>query len=197
MAATLQEVFDSGGTDANPANETVVDALGPPRLKMKTADNSVIDNVNPIPKPAAGTNYSFWKQVYLKCSVAPATQCDNFKWYTDGGGFGTGITLKVGNQFPTKKHDSDAGYEVATGTVGETGDEMVSGAQSHSGITSASDAFTKTSVSPLAVTIGETDGLVNGVGDTTNYIVLQAGVTSTASAGTPANETVTWKWDEI
>jgi hypothetical protein len=194
MAATLQEVFDNGGTDANPANETVVDALGPPRLKMKTADTSTIDNLNPIPKPAAGTNRSFWKQVYLKCSVAPSTQCDNFKWYTDGGGFGTGIVLKVGLQFPVKTSINNAGYEVATGAIGETGDEMVA---AHAGLTSSGDAFGKTSGAPLAVSCGEAGNLINAINETTNYIVLQAEVGTTASAGTPSNETVTWKWDEI
>ena len=64
MASVMNECFDNGGTDTNPANETVTDLLGHPRLKMKTADNATIDNVNPIPKPAgAGTNYSFLKQV--------------------------------------------------------------------------------------------------------------------------------------
>ena len=194
MAGTLQECFDNGGSNANPANETVVDSLGPPRLKMKTADSSVIDNGNPIPKPETGTKYSFWKQVYLKCSVAPATQMDNFKWYSDGGGFGTGITLSVGNQFPTKTKSSNAGYVVATGTIGENGDEMVA---THGGLTSSSDAFTKTSTSPLLVSCGEAGNLINAVGECTNYIVLQAEVLSTASAGTPSNETVTWMWDEI
>ena len=194
MASVMNECFDNGGTDTDPSNETVVDTLGPPRLKCKTADNATVDNVNPIPKPAAGTNYSFLKQVYLKCATAPSSQCDNFKWYTDGGGFGTGIALKVGNQFPTKTKLSNAGYEVATGVVGESGDEMIS---SHAGVTSSSDAFTKTSNTPLEVSCGEAGNLINAVGETTNYIVLQAEVINTASAGAPSNETVTWKWDEI
>lgn len=194
MTATLQEVFDNGGTDGNPANETVVDALGPPRLKFKTADNATIDNVNPIPKPAAGTNYSFWKQVYLKCSVAPSSQCDNFKWYTDGGGFGTGIALKIGTETPTKNSGSDAGYEVATGTIGETGIEMVTG---HAGVTGSASAFGYTSVAPKTVSCSEAGNLINAMNETTDYIILQAEVISTASAGTPSNETVTWKWDEI
>lgn len=193
MAATLQEVFDNGGTDANPGSETVVDALGPPRLKMKTADNPTIDNVNPIPKPAAGLNYSFWKQVYLQCSVAPSGVCDNFRWYTDGSGFGTGIALKVGLQFPVKTSVSDAGYEVATGTIGETGDEMVA---AHASLSSSGDAFGKVVGTPLEVSCGEAGNAIDDVGETTNYVVLQAEVGPTAAAGTPSNETITWKWDE-
>lgn len=194
MAATLQEVFDNAGTDENPGNETVIDALGPPRLKMKTADNATIDFINPIPKPTSGTNYSFWKQVYLKASVAPSSQCDNFKWYTDGAGFGTGISLKIGTETPTKTHASDAGYEVATGTVGETGDEMVA---AHALLTGKSDAFGYTSGSPKTVSCSEAGNLINAIGETTDYIILQAEVINTASAGTPSNETCTWVWDEI
>ena len=194
MAATLVEVFDNCGTDTNPANETVVDALGPPRLKMKTADNATIDNVDPIPKPAAGLNYSYWKQIYLKCTVAPSGQCNNFRWYTDGGGFGTGIALKVGLQFPTKTHVSNAGYEVATGVVGESGDEMVA---AHAGLSSSGDAFGYTSSSELTVSCSETSSQIDAIDETTNYLVLQAEVGPTAGAGTPGNETVTWKWDEV
>lgn len=193
MAATLQVVFDNGGINGNPTYETVVDSLGPPRLKMKTADNSDVDEINQIPKPASGTNRSFWKQVCLVCSVAPTLQCDNFRWYTDGNEFGTGITLKVGNQFPIRTKLLRTGYKVATGTIGLTGTEMVAG---HSNLTSSSDAFTKTSWSPLAVSCNETGNLINAVDESTNYIVLQAEVGSSASGGTPSNETVTWKWDE-
>ena len=194
MAATLQVVFDNGGSNGSPANETVVDSLGPPRLKMKTADDPDVNSTNPIPKPASGTNRSFWKQVCLVCSVAPAFQCDKFRWYTDSGGFGTGITLKVGNQFPIRTKLLRTGYKVATGTIGLTGTEMVAG---HNNLTSSSDAFTKTSGSPLAVSCNEDGNLINAVDESTNYIVLQAEVISTASGGAPSNENVVWKWDEI
>jgi hypothetical protein len=194
VTATLQEKLDTGGSDGNPANQDVIDALGPPRIKFKTADNKTIDNVNPIPKPAAGTNYSFWKSIYLRCSVAPSSQCDNFKYYTDGGGFGTGIALKIGTQHPVKTSISNAGYEVATGTIGETGNEMVAG---HAGLSASSDLFGYTSAAPKSVTCGEAGNIINAIGETTNYILLQAEVINTASAGTPSNETFTWKWDEI
>ena len=193
MVAVLEEYFDNGGSDGSPT-ETKVDALGPPRLKMKTADDPTIDNVNPVPKPAAGINYSFWKQVYLMCATAPDTMCNNFRWYTDGSNtFGAGIALKLGTQHPVKTSVSNAGYEKATGVVGESGDVMTD----HSGITASADAFGYTSGSPKTVSCGEAGNLINAIGECTNYIVLQAEVGTGASAGTPANETVTWKWDEI
>lgn len=194
MAADLSVFFDFGGTDATPGTAQDTDALGPPQIRFKTADDATIDQVNPIPIPAAGTKYSYWKQIYLKCAVAPSTKVDNVKFYTDGVGFGTGITVKVGDQLPVKTSISDAGYEVATGTPGDTGDEMVA---AHAGLTTSSDVFTKTSGSPLSVTIGEASNQIDAIGETTNYVVLQMEVGTTASPGDLTDETFTWQYDEI
>ena len=81
---------------------------------------------------------SFWKQIYLKVTGGTFTQIDNVKFYTDGGGFGTGISTFVGDQLPTKNSGSDAGYVVATGTVGTSGNAMVA---SHAGVSAQTDAF--------------------------------------------------------
>lgn len=195
MAASLSVYFDFGGLDASPGTEQDVDALGPPNLRFKTADDATIDGNNPIPIPAAGTKRSYWKQIYLYCDVAPDTQIDNIKFYTDGGGFGTGIVLKVGEQFPTKNSGSDAGYEVATGTPGDSGDEMVA---AHAGLSSSVDAFGKTQGSPLSgPSISEAGNIIDAVGETTNYLALQMEVDDTASPGDLANETLTFQYDEI
>jgi len=96
----------------------------------------------------------------------------------------------VGEQFPTKNSGSNAGYEVA-----DTDDEeMVAG---HGGITSSVDFFTKTEGAPLSVTISEAGSIINAIGETCNYVVLQMEVINTASPGDLANETWTWKYDEI
>jgi hypothetical protein len=192
MAAVLHQFFDYGGTDGSPSSKDV-DGIGPPELKMKTADNWNIDNVNPIPKPPSGLNYSYWKQVYLECMTAPNTSCNNFRWYTDGSGFGTGIALKIGVQFPIRTKLLKTGYDVATGVVGESGDVMTD----HSDITSSVDAFGKVVGAPMVVSCNEDGNLINAIGETTNFIVLQAEVGPTAVAGTKDNETITWKWDEV
>jgi hypothetical protein len=132
--------------------------------------------------------------VYLKCSVAPSSQCDNFKWYTDGSGFGTGIALQIGTETPTKNSGSNAGYEVADGSVGETGIAMITG---HAGVSGKADAFSFTSAAPKTVSCSEAGSLINAQNETTDYIILQVEVINTASAGTPSNETVVWRWDEI
>lgn len=195
MVAAFSVYFDHGGSDTAPGTSTDVDALGPPTLRFKTNDNATIDAVDPIPIPAAGTNYSYWKHIYLKCDTAPDTQVDNIKFYTDGAGFGTGITLNVGLQFPTKNNASSAGYEVATGTPGTTGDEFVA---AHASISSSADAFTYTSGSPLSgPTISEDGNIINSINETTNYLVLQMAVINTATPGNKTNETLTFQYDEI
>jgi len=195
MVAAFSVYFDFGGSDGTPGTEQDVDALGPPTLRFKTNDNATIDSNDPVPIPAAGTNYSYWKQVYLYCDTAPDTQVDNVKFYTDGSDFGTGITLNVGDEFPTKNNASDAGYEVATGTSGTTGDEVTA---NHAGVTGVTDAFTFTSGSPLSgPTISEDGSIINAIGETTNYLVFQLAVTSTATPGNKSNETLTFQYDEI
>ena len=190
MAATMKVYFDFGGSNGSPGTQQDTTSLGPPNLRFKRADNATIDSNNPCTIPPSGTSYSRWKQIYLYCSVAPSSQINNVRFYTDGTGFGTGITVKVGLQFPTKNSGSSAGYEVA-----DTDDEeLVAG---HGGITSSADAFGYTEGSPLSVTISEGDSVINGVGDTCNYVALQMEIVSTASPGDLNNEQFTFKYDEI
>ena len=195
MAATVSIKYDFAGTDATPGTEQDVDALGPPNIRWKTADDATIDSNNPVPIPSSGTTRSFWKQIYLFCDVAPDTSIDNLKFFTDGTGYGTGITLQVGDQFPTKNSASDAGYEVATGTIGSTGDEVIT---AHAGLTTVSDAFSFTSGSPLSgPTISEDSNIINAVNETSNYLVFQLDVINTASPGYKTDETLTIQMDEI
>lgn len=194
MAAVMDVYYDFGGSDTAPGTEQDTDALGPPRIRFKTADDATIDTNNPIPIPAAGTKYSYWKQIYLYCGTAPSTKVDNVKLYSDAAGFGTGITLKVGDEFPVKTSVSDAGYEVATGTPGDTGDEMVA---AHAGLTGSTDMFTFTSAAPLSVTIGEASTQIDAIGETTNYVVMQMEVADTASPGDLTDETLTFRYDEV
>ena len=193
MAAVFNIMFDFGGSDAAPGTEQNVDGFTP-SIRFKTDDDATIDTNNPIPIPESGTKYSYLKQIYMKCTTAPSTKVDNVKFYTDGGGFGTGITVKIGDETPTKNSGSDAGYEIATGTLGDTGDEMVA---AHAGLTGSTDAFTYTSGSPKTLSISETDSLINAIGEMTNYLIFQMEVIPTASPGDLANETWTIKYDEI
>jgi len=179
MAATMK-VYAHTGSGPSDVN---TDVLGPPNVRLKTADDTTIDTNNPIPIPASGHKYSYWKAVTLWANTSPAGKIDNIKLYTDGGGFGTGITTYVGVQ-------TTATYVQATGTPGDTGDEMVA---SNAQISSRTDVFTYTSGAVFAVT-----GSISNptTGRTSNYVVLQMAVADTASPGDLANETFTFRYDE-
>lgn len=194
MAATTSIKYDFGGTDATPGTEQDIDALGPPTIRFKTADNATIDTVQPCVVPAAGTNYSFWKQLYLFCDDPDGNTLDNILWYSDGTvSWGTGVTLMIGDETPVKNSGSDAGYEVATGTAGTTGDEMVA---AHAGLTGSTDAASLTSGSPLTVSISEAGNVINLASETSNYVIHQVNIASTASAGLTSSETFTFQYDE-
>ena len=194
MVATVAVFFDFGGSNGSPATEQDTSSLGPPNLRFKTADDATIDNQNPIPIPSGAAINSFWKSIYLKVTAGTFTQIDNVKFYTDGGGFGTGIITYVGDQLPVKNSGANTGYVVATGTAGTSGNEIVA---SHAGISAKTDAFTFTSGSPMTITISEASGLMNAIGETTNYLVTQMNVASTAGPGNLADETWTYQYDEI
>lgn len=191
MVASFNVMLDTGGTDQTPGTSTNTDALGPPNVRFKYADDALIDSNDPIPIPAAGTKYSRWKSIYMKCTGAPNTQVDNIKFYTDGGNFGTGITVRVGQQFPTKNSGTSSGYRVATPV-----DTAI--LNNYAGITSVADAFSFTSGSPLSgPSITEAGSIINAINETTGYLILQMEVISTASPGNLADETYTLQYDEI
>ncbi|GAJ06578.1 unnamed protein product, partial [marine sediment metagenome] len=123
----------------------------------------------PIPIPAADTKYSFWKSHCLNFG-GEFTEITNIKIYTDGGGFGTGITCNVGDETIDA-----ADYVEATGTDGDTGTEMVAG---HGGITGKADLFTYDVDTPKDVDAGP----ITEVGQS-KHVVLQLDVINTASLG--------------
>jgi hypothetical protein len=147
-------------------------------LRYKTSDDfDGQDTTNPLVKPSTGTNYSYVAWVGLHVSSAPTGSITNIKWYTDGGGFGTGLTLK-GIMTNT--------YVEADGTPGLSGD------LSATVYTSGTDMFTYTSASPLSVTSNAT----TGTGRYSYYVASQLALSTSVSAGTLTAETFTWRWDE-
>ena len=189
MVAVFSVYLDTGGTDNSPGASTDIDALGPPTLRFKQADNPTIDSSDPMPITSSTTEYSRWKQIYLLCDTAPDTQVDNIRFFTDGGGFGTGITVNVGDQFPVHNAAATTGYDVSDAN------EIMT---NHTDITSVTDAFTFNSGSPLSgPSISEAGSIINLAAETTNYLVLQMLVIDTASPGNLTDETFTFRYDEI
>lgn len=189
MAATVSIFADKGATPS------AVDVVST-GIKFRTDDNpDTIDNTNPIPIPSAGTKRSFWVHLYLKVTGGTFTDISNVKFYTAGGTLygDAGVTLYVGTETPTKNSGSNAGYTQATGTVGDSGSEMVVG---HAVVTAKANANIFVVGSPKAITISEAGNIINAVNETSNYVVLQLDVANTATAGTKTAETLTFRYDE-
>jgi len=195
MAATVKMYYDWGGTDNTPGTAHNITDNGTNKIRFKTEDDATIDANNPIPIPATGDNNSFWKQVYMQCTDASGlTQIDNVRFYTDGAsGLGTDVVLNVGDETPVKNSGADTGYDVAIGTTGVTGTIMTS----HTDVTAVTSAFDYTSGSPLTVSISESSSIIDAANETTNYLVMQMRVGSTASSGAVSAETMTFIYDEI
>lgn len=190
MVAIVDVYTDFGGAVNAPGTKQDTDPLGPPNVRFKYADNNTIDLNDPIPIPAAGTNRGRWKHMYVKIGATPPdTQIDNIKIYTDGTGFGAGITVLNGDGVQANTLAADAGYDVS-----DVADEVITG---HDTVAASTDFFTFTSGSPRSVGITEAGAILNAVNEESDYMVLSMEVINTASPGDLADETITWEYDEI
>lgn len=163
MAATVQILEKNG------AGPTTTDKTGG-NVRMKKADNSTVDLVNPLVKPPSGSDWSFEKWLRLNVTGGTYSQITNVKAYTDGSsGLGTGVNLwaKAVSTYATP----------AQGTAS----------------TGYANAFTYTSGSALSLGAGP----YTSTGEKGDHLVLLAEVASTASGGLTASETITFAWDEI
>jgi len=163
MAATVQivEKNGAGGTQTDKTSGTI---------RFKNADNSTVDLVNPMVKPASGVDYSFEKWLRMNVTGGTYSQITNVKAYMDGAnGLGTGVTLYA------KAVGSFATPAEATATTGYT------------------DAFTYTSGSALSLGAGP----FTSTGEKGDHLVMMLTVGATASGGVTPSETLTLAWDEI
>ena len=92
------------------------------------ATNQVTPQItDPVPIPAAGFNYSYWKHVCLAVT-GTFTKVDNVRHYSDGDGigwdFGASGELRRGNMDAGDIGCPTADYMQATGTPQTTGDEL-------------------------------------------------------------------------
>ena len=173
MSATVQTwVFTGPGPSGAQATN----------VRFKLSDDNTQDANNPCVRPAAGTNYSWWKCIKLYASVAPDTGINNVKIYTDGSLPWTGCTVQVGN-------NTVGTYDQATGG-GDSGDEMGANYTPTLGGTVSLYTYNVGSVKPVSGSIGAATGAIS------DYVVLQLDITSTATGGAQAAETITWRYDE-
>lgn len=178
MSATVQ-ILQHTGSSGSPT-KTQVDGTN---TRFHSADiQSSASTSSSILIPDSGTNYSFWRSLRLTITAITGGTVDNLRYYTDGSNnYGTGVTCKVATA---------NSYVQATGTDGETGDQLTVG--NHGDLDGApSDSFGYTVGSPLAVT-----GSSSATGDFGDFIVEQLEIASTASSGVTAQETKTIKYDD-
>ncbi len=183
MVAAFNVTLDTGGTDNSPGSSDTIT-----NLRFNVADDNDQDTGNPVPIPGAGTNYSFWKQIYLKASTGPDTQVDNVEIYSDGTTFDANVALNIGDELPVHNSGATTGYDVADAAEVMT---------NHTDITGVTNMNTYTSGSAKAVSISEAGSIINAINETTNYVVLQIAVGTGAGPGTLAAETITFVYDEI
>ena len=139
-------------------------------VRFKLADNATVDTNNRMVIPAAGTDYSFTKQLRVNVTVAPDTDLQDLEAYSDGAnGFGTGVGVQ---------------YDVA-GTFPAQIDTTIAG----------TDLFTKTSAAVIDLDAVNT-GPHTGTGYKGDLLRLQMTVASTASPGTLTAETLTVAYTE-
>ena len=177
MTATVNFVVYTGVAPGSAATQT--------GIRLKSADDDDTSTIlYPVRIPDTGTNYSYVVSSKINVSVAPDTSITNMQLYTDGTGFGTGITLNIGDQYPVT-------YVQATGTPGVTGTNMTT---VYNGvITSVTDLFSYTSGSPLTLPM-----IANsGTGDYTNFICIQAYIGTTATKGAKSSKNITLQYDEV
>jgi hypothetical protein len=163
MAATVQliEKNGAGGTPTDKTGGTI---------RFKKADNATVDLLNPLVKPAAGSDWSFEKWLRLNVTGGAYTQITNVRVYTDGSsGLGTGINTwakAVGAYATPALLTSSAGY---------------------------ANLFSYTSGGALSLGAGP----FTGAGEKGDHAVLGCEVTSAAAGGLTPSETLTLEWDEI
>ncbi len=168
MAATVS-VQQVTGVAGSAVHNTITN------LRLSTDDNYNPGTGNPMVRPSAGTNRSYWKTIYLSADTTPTGTINNVKIYSDGTIGWTGVTLYIG---------STATYTQATGTEGSSGtDSSVATANIQNYTSGSPKQLTGTITNPSTGTISD-------------YVVMQADVSTSAVAGTLAAETLTFQYDE-
>lgn len=163
MAATVQFI-EKNGVGATPTDKTGA------TIRFKNADNSTVDLVNPMVKPAAGSDFSFDKWLRMNVTGGTYTAITNVKVYSDGAnGLGTGVNVWA------KAVTAYATPAEATATAGYA------------------NFFTYTSGAALSLGAGP----FTGTGEKGDHAVMMAEVTSAAAGGLTPTEAVTLAWDEV
>lgn len=129
-----------------------------------------------IPIPGSGVAYSWRKSFKLNVTATPVGSVSNLRFFSDGVAWGTGITCYAMKKAAYTQGSSSDNTAVFDG--------------------SAVDVTTYTSASPLTITAGTVLSNPSTGYGSQDYLVLQVGGTSSASAGTTSARTLTYRVDE-
>jgi hypothetical protein len=186
------------GAAGGPTYTDITSGSGLGTTRLNTADAVTDGTANPTQIPASGTNYSYWANIRMVCTVAPSTGINHVQMYTSGSNpFFTNVGLNVSTV--TGVNGANTNYVQASGTAGVTGLDIGS---SYTGASSPANAFGYISSSPLSV-LGQfvtgTDTAGAGVtGSFANWIVFQLVVPSTVTTtGVTSTAVITIVWDEF
>ena len=197
MVATVA-VVELTGAGPTPTPTTITN-----RVRLFTADqatNQVTPQLTyPVPIPAAGFNYSYWKHVCLQISGASFTTVSNIRHYGTGSpcgwAFGSGGKLLRGAMDSGDQGCPYASYMAATGSLGVSGNPIATTHTFYNAQTTpVVSADADTSGSPALV-----DSTVYVAANFTNGIVLQVKVDTLANGsvqGTQSEYLFTWEYDE-
>lgn len=200
MVSTVGIYESYGGSDASPGSETG-DITGVNSRYMTQDSYSLNDTTYPIPIPASAIfYYSFWRHTYLKITAWASTKINNIKWWTDGTivwTLGTGGMVQVGNRDAGDKGcPMDTEYDVATGTIGTTGDDIADAGAGHGYYNGQTTKVVNATTfnSGAKMTCDSTDHTGTGK---CKAVVSQVKVYQDATQGVQATETFTFSYDEI
>lgn len=158
---------------------------------------------NPCVVPTSDLNYSYWKTHNIAFS-GDFTQISNIRWYTSGSiatswALGTDGYLAVGIKSTGDNGCPIASYVIATGVQGTSGYFMDDATNGHTYYKSGSsnhavpaDADDYTSASTLLIDSGPYTSA-----DASKCVVTQVVIDTNATQGDKANETMTFRYDEI
>jgi len=186
MAATVK-IMEVNGSSATYSEIT--------SARYCTADSATPGTLNPIPIPSAGSfNRSYWKSHCLDLTSGGYTDISNIRFFTDGTiSWTLGTSGKV---YVAKAASGDSGvptasYTQATGTVGTTGDDMMTTIPYLSAHT-ATVITTLTSAAMMTVDSTHYSGAAK-----TKMVITQVTVDDDATHGAQAAEQFTFMWDEV
>jgi len=189
-------------------NVTELNGSGPTATVITQGRYCTMDSYNPglsnpCVVPATGLNYSYWKTHNIAFS-GDFTQISNIRWYTSGavrtnwalgtdGGLFVGVKSTGDNGMPTGSYDQADGV---LGTSGYDMDDVTNGHTYYKSGTSnhavPANADTYVAGSTLLVDSGPYT-----TAGSSKCVVTQVIIDTDATQGDKANETISWRYDEI